>query len=135
SSPSSVASTPFLTRVHGPGRRRAMATVHRVRPVIGLNQQNVTKLCEGAQLRHDSWSLNVKTLGVPSIDLPTWQNNITDCVSTNQLVKTNKGAAPLRKAKVGALWSTLEVYQIFLQQLCDAHPDQASVYISYAGFQ
>jgi len=112
-----------------------MATVHRIRPVIGLDQENVPKLCAGAQLRHDSWNENVKLLGVPSIDLPTFQDQITETVDADQAVKTTKNARPLRKAKVGVLWSTLEVYRGFLQQLCDAHPDQASVYISSANFQ
>src|SRR6185437_12006047 len=58
----------------------------------------------------------------------------TDVVTTNQAVSTNKNARPLRTAKVGVLWGTLEVYCVFLQQICDAQPDQASVYISSAGF-
>jgi hypothetical protein len=112
-----------------------MAILHRVRPTIGLDRQNLPKFINGSQLIHDNWSENVSTLGTPSIALATLQTQVSAVGAANQAVKTDKNATPARTVAVNVLWGTLEAYQQFLQALCDQHPDQASAYIALSGFK
>jgi hypothetical protein len=112
-----------------------MATLHRIRPIIGLDKENVPKLIIGSQVIHDDWNENVGALGTPSIPLATLQTQITAVTTANQAVKTDKKAAPARTVQVNVLWGTLEAYLQFLQALCDAHPDQASAFIASSGFK
>ena len=112
-----------------------MPTVHRVRPTIGLKKTNVPKLVTGSKVIQGNFVLHAALLANPPITTATFLSQINDVDTANQVMKTNKNAGPARQVKVDILWGTLETLCVFVKQLCDAHPDQASAYIAASGFK
>jgi hypothetical protein len=112
-----------------------MSTVHRVRPTIGLKKADASKLVTGSKVIQGKFATNTGLLANPPITAATFLSQITDVDTANQAMKTNKDAGPARQVKINVLWGTLETLCQFTQQLCDAHPDEASAYIAASGFK
>jgi hypothetical protein len=112
-----------------------MAIVHRVRPTVGLKKTNIPKLITGSKLIQGKFVANATLLANPPITPATLLSQINDVDTANQAMKTDKKAGPARQVKVDILWGTLETLCQFVQQLCDAHPDQAGAYIAASGFK
>jgi hypothetical protein len=111
-----------------------MTTTQYPHPTLPFTKKSIPKVCTGSQHVHDCFVNNAGLLGTPSIPLATLQTQITDLVNANQAMKSNKAAGPAREVKLDALWITIGSYQLFVDQLCAAHPDQASAYIAASGF-
>ncbi len=112
-----------------------IAIVHRVRPSIGLKRENVPKLISGSKIIQGKFVEHAALLVNPPVTPAVFLAQINDVDVANQAMKTNKGAGPARKVTVDVLWNTLESLCQFVQQLCDATPEQANAHIAASGFK
>jgi hypothetical protein len=105
------------------------------RPTLPFKKRDLPEVLTGSQVIHDGFVTHAALLGIPPIPLQTFQNQITDVATSNLTMKTNKASGPARAVKVELLWGTIGAYQLYVDQLCAAHPDQAGAYIAASGFK
>jgi hypothetical protein len=111
-----------------------MSTPHRVRLSVGLDQRRVPAFLEGATTIHGKLVVGSTLFQSPPITFDLLHTQIQDASSAHQATKTNKNAIGARTAKIAVVWTSLETLCTFVQQLCDAHPEQAMTLAEASGF-
>jgi hypothetical protein len=112
-----------------------MSTTSYPHPILPFRKSKLPDVLTGCQVIHDGFVTQAVLLGTPPISTQIFQGQITDVANCNVAMKTNKAAGPARAVKVEILWGTVGTYQLYVDQLCASHPDQAGAYIAAAGFK
>ncbi len=114
-----------------------MALAGRFRVVLSLNRQKPVQFLTRCNSIYTGISTHASTFASPSPALPTVLSQIQSATSAHQLVTTRvRGATVARTAEFGLLTTSMEMWGMMVQALCDAAPaEQAAAIAALASMQ